>query len=121
MKTLPTHFDCTVVGVTFVPGYPDNLLELSKLQFFHEHAEEYPVAVLRRNPENLYDANAIEVHVPALGDAGMIGHLPAAVAAKLAPLIDAGERWQAWFTSVRIASEHEDRPGATVTIRKINA
>ena len=82
-------------------------------------SEPIPV-VLQRNPENEYDENAIEVHVPALGRVGMIGHVPATLAAKLAPSVDRGDEWIAVLTNVLIDPEHEDKPGALVTIECVS-
>lgn len=122
--TMPTKFTVKVVGVTFVPGYPLNLHALASVASSTSGTAltEPLTAILRRNPDNPYDANAIEVHVPALGDHAMIGHLPAKnVAARLAPLLDAGETWRASITSVLIDPAHEDRPGISVEVTKVPA
>lgn len=42
--------------------------------------------VLVRNPDNPYDANAIEVHTPS---GIMVGHINKEIAADLAPILDA--------------------------------
>lgn len=114
-----------VVGVTFVDGYPDNLYRLQEIAAENylsapgsfgnnERPEGLPV-VLIRNPENAYDANAIEVHVPALGRSnGMIGHVPRDLAARLAPLIDGGEEWQAAIVAVLVSPENPSNPGIEV-------
>jgi hypothetical protein len=119
----PRRFASRVVGVTFVEGYPDNLLRLSDAMEEHAasraHAEEPLPAILRRNPENRHDANAIEVHVPS-AQIGMIGHLPAPLAARLAPVLDSGERWSAGVEAELINRQHMDRPGiTTITIERI--
>lgn len=117
-----------VAGVTFAPGYPQNLTRLhAAMDETSSHrkgtalegADEGPSVVLIRNPENVHDSNAIEVHVPAIatGDdpkAGMIGHVPKAVAARWAPLMDKGEMPVAWVDGVRVKKGHEDRPGIDV-------
>jgi hypothetical protein len=114
-----------VVGLTFVDGYPDNLYRLQEVAAEryltgpsggfgdHDAPEPLPV-VLIRNPANEYDANAIEVHVPALGRYGMIGHVPATIAAKLAPLLDSGEEWQAGMTAVLVHPDNPDQPGIEI-------
>ena len=51
--------------------------------------ERLPV-VLRRDPANEYDQNAIEIHIP--GEAGHVGFVPAELARLLAPMLDGGER-----------------------------
>lgn len=128
-----------VVGLTFIEGYPDNLHRLRDIDEDRQRralmhvspadefgidsiglpAEKIPV-VLIRNPENEYDENAIEVHLPALGKNGMIGHVPRTLAAKLAPSIDRGDKWDAVLTTVLIDPEHEDKPGALVTIECVS-
>lgn len=117
VRALPSLFDTQVAGVTFAPGYPDTLHSLNAVMFAMQ-GDEHPVAILQRNPDNAYDTNAIEVHVPALGLGGFVGHIPAHVAAKLAPLLDEGENWAAWVMAVRIAEDHEDRPGITIHLRR---
>jgi hypothetical protein len=85
-------------------------------------SEPLPI-VLIRNPENEYDENAIEVHVPALGRNGMIGHVPATdppLAAKLAASIDRGDQWNATLATVLIDPEHEDKPGVLITVECIS-
>lgn len=111
------HFDSKVVGVTFCDGYPDNLHSLEDLagRAFIKGDEGIP-AVLIRNPDNPYDENAIEVHVPALGE--MIGHLPRDLSAKLAPLMDDGMEWTAEIESVYINPEHPDRPGIAISVNR---
>lgn len=114
---LANTFSSKVVGVTFVDGYPDNLLELERLSLDSALLGDEPlVALIVRNPQNRFDANACEVHVPALGDDGMIGHLPRAVAARLAPQLDAGETWQAEVYVVRVDPNHLDKPGIDIRL-----
>jgi hypothetical protein len=107
-----------VVGVTFVPSYPDNLLALARVlaQAEADGSQEGVAVVLIRNPNNEHDPNAIEVHVPALGQ---IGHVPRELAAEMAPRLDAGEKVIAAVVSVRIQEGHEDRPGVIVRHRFI--
>lgn len=124
-------FSTRVVGLTFVPGYPNNVYRLTNIaaerfltapgdfmDYEGGDPEALPV-VLIRNPANEHDANAIEVHVPALGDHGMIGHLPRNVSSRLAPLIDSGEKWRAEITQVAINADHPDNPGVIVKIDRV--
>lgn len=106
-----------VAGVTFAPGYPANLHRLHPITQDAWSRGEPVACVLRRNPQNQYDANAIEIHVPALGT--MVGHVPADLAARLAPLLDQGARFHAEVWSVAIDPEHPDRPGLTVSISEV--
>lgn len=111
-----------VVGVSFVD--PDNRKRALLRALCEERglvnpgdldAPESLAVVLVRNPENRYDANAIEVHVVALGDAGMIGHLPKDVAAKLAPFLDGGGRVGAALTGIYIAAHAPDNYGIGIS------
>src|SRR5690348_15448368 len=97
-------------------GYPD---------FFHRLAPAVERAAkdgkrldafLVREPRNEHDANAIVVQVPEIGP---IGHVPRAVAAKLAPRLDAGERWRCLIAGVLIHPDHLDRPGIDLLIEKV--
>lgn len=128
------HVEFKVVGMTFLhelsygADYP---ADFERLREYHEASqhdsldwdgtgvEAAPVAVhLYRNPDNPHDANAIEVHVPKLGRRSMIGHVPRDVAARLAPLIDQGETWEASLVAVLIEPEHPDRPGALIAVER---
>ena len=55
-----------VVGVSFVDGYPANLMALNEADVQADDAGGHLAVVLRRNPSNTHDANAIEVHVSRL-------------------------------------------------------
>lgn len=115
-------FELTVVGVSFVAAYPGNLFELERLNFDAEARGEPLTALFVRNPANPFDANAVEIHVPALGDMAMIGHVPAPLAKRLAPELDADIRWQAEVSWIRLNHEHLDRPGISIraTRKKAN-
>lgn len=104
-----------VAGVTFTPGYPDNLHRLHRHTVEAAHGET-PAIILRPNPANEHDRNAIEVHAPALGDNGMIGHIPARLAARLAPLAADGATLHADLFAVAIDAAHPDRPGCEIRI-----
>lgn len=125
-RRMASPFSAKVVGVTFVPGYPKNLLELSRVMDEYEvhrrvedweQRERVPV-VLKRNPDNEYDSNAIEVHVPAIGEDGFIGHLTRPIAARMAPELDRGERWLAEVGDVLIDPDHMDRPGISIHCKR---
>lgn len=95
-----------VVGMSFVPGYPAILEGLKPdVEYFAE---------LHRNPANEYDTNAIEVHVGHV----MVGHLPRDVAARLAPALDSGGRYdvQIWK---RVHPDKPQNPGLTVRLVKV--
>lgn len=115
-RKMVKQFSAKVVGVSFVPGYPENLHELDAV--WGKHLDEPLTVVLIRNPKNEYDKNAIEVHVPSLGDKGMIGHLTRPIAQRMAPEMDAGVVWSADVESVLIDPDHLDRPGISITCKR---
>lgn len=112
---LASTFELSVTGVSFVPTWPGNLYELERLNFDAEAQGERLAAVFLRNPDNAHDPNAVQIHVPALGtDLAMIGHVPAPLAKRLAPELDADIRWQGEVSWVKINHDHPERPGITV-------
>ncbi len=114
------RFSTKVVGVSFIDAFPLNILALSDAaQEAHRVGEPLSV-VLVRNPANQYDAAAIQVHIPALGDDwGFIGHLAAPIAARLAPELDDGIRWHAEVEAVLIHPDNPDNPGISITCSRI--
>ena len=121
-----------IVGVTFVDDYPANLSAVADLVVDAEKAalgwsgdqvanESAEVAVaLVRNPDNEHDANAVEVHVPALGRRrSMVGHLPRDLAARIGPSMDRGDQWDAHVAHVLIDPEHPDRPGLLIALERV--
>ena len=124
--SVPSPFRTKVVGVSFVPAYPRNLLALNDMAALRylgdfgdsEHSEEPIPAVLIRNPNNEFDSNAIEVHVPAMGDDGMIGHVPKSLASRLAPLLDSGEKWLASIYNVDVDPNHPTNPGLSLSVER---
>lgn len=128
---MPSSYQFKLVGMTFAPGYPDNLYRLRDLDESRkadalgwfgatatpDQVEQAPL-VLFRNPSNEHDHNAIEVHAPLLGRRSKIGHVPRDLAAKLAPSLDSGDEWHAWLDSVLVDPEHEANPGVLMTVRR---
>ena len=118
MVTLSKSRTVPVVGVSFTPDYPHNLHLLRDLD--DERNQDEPLTVvLVRNPANEHDPNAVEVHVPALGVQGMIGHLSRENAAKIAPLMDEGTQFACYLNWVRVAHDHLDRPGVDISVRRV--
>ena len=104
--TLPRRLSTKVVGVSFVDGYPDNLLALD--------GEDVELA-LRREVDNPHDANAVAVVV----DGGpQLGHLPAALAARFAPELDAGTVWWVTGWDVLVMPGAESQPGLTLNLER---
>lgn len=107
-----------VVGLTFVHGYPANVHRLAALLEHPSRSERVDVT-LARNPDNEHDANAVEVHVPALDI--MLGHLDRATAAKVAPQLDAGKAFAAWVDAVLVEPSNPDNPGVRITLKALTA
>ena len=107
------EFDCA--GESYRDGYPDNLLRLAEVLNTMK-GDEWLSCVLRRDPRNEYDVNAIEIHVP--GDAGHVGFVPGPLAKILAPMIDSGEVIAASAVEVRIHPESPDKPGLTIGLHR---
>lgn len=111
---LPAHASCAVVGPTFAPGYPWNLIRLGE-----KLARREPVAVsLRREPDNTVDPNAVAVIDDSTGD--LLGHLPKGVAGRLAPLLDAGEDWEVADPTVNTIEYKPGQPGLRVRLRRLS-
>jgi hypothetical protein len=116
---LGSPFTAKVVGVSFAPAYPDNLHGLRDAQDEAERKGEPLTVILVRNPDNEHDPNAIQVHVPALGEEwGFIGYLTAPIAARMAPELDDGQEWQAEVVSVLIDDRYPDRPGISIRCQR---
>jgi hypothetical protein len=115
MDALTHGLDFDVAGESFRPGYPNNLLRLADVLDGME-GPEWVGAVLRRDPGNDYDTNAIEVHVPT-GDIGHVGFVPAQLAAVLAPILDSGVSMTCSAVEVRIGSGGSARPGLTACVK----
>lgn len=107
-----------VVGLTFQDGYPGTIHQLRDLTETGFLAQDESVAVvLIRDPENQYDPNAVEVHVPVIG--AMVGHLSREIAARLAPHLDADVKFNTYVDGVRVDAAHPDNPGLDVRIERV--
>lgn len=98
-----------VVGVTFVEDYPTNLHRLS---IVHSHRRSDIELELRRDPDNQYDGNAVQVRYMGY----MLGHLAKEIAARIAPLLDSGKEIRATVFQVRISPENPNNPGLDVLL-----
>lgn len=105
------------VGVSFIEAYPQNFLDLQAM-LFDWPGNEPCTAVLIRNPDNQYDSQAIEVHIPALGERGRVGHLPKVMAARIAPEMDAGVPWAAYVRNILVSPAKPQQPGIEITIQR---
>jgi hypothetical protein len=73
--------------------------------------------VLRRDPANEHDPNAIAV----LAGGEQVGWVPREVAAELAPEIDAGHPWAAIVLREQRASPRDPRTGLTMLLARDSA
>lgn len=132
-----------VVGLTFVPGYPDNLhrlhyslklnqarrsLKLNQARIrwvgneddgYSTPAESFPVQLIP-DPANPHDPNAVEVHIPSLGN--RVGYLGRHHAAIVSPFLQDRANWltQAWVYRVRIDPDHPNQPGLDIAINRFS-
>jgi hypothetical protein len=118
MGTLPNSFRTSVVGVTFAHDYPNNLYRLEEMAVMAMFSDEHIPCVLVRNPLNPFDKYAVEIHVPALGDNGMVGHLTRPVAARLARELDENTIWNAFVANVRVNPENPENPGLDIHLTR---
>jgi hypothetical protein len=110
--SIPSPFAVKMRGMTFTPGYPGILHTLAAVV----ELGRPPVLALVRDPENAHDPNAIAVQSASTGR--HLGHLPAPVAARIAPELDAGKVWTIETYQVLVAPGHEDNPGLSLTLRR---
>lgn len=103
------RFQVKAVGVSFAPDSPTNLLDLAL-----PLADASTEASLIREADNPHDPNAVAVLVAG----GIVGHLPATIAARVGPEIDAGSRWRAAY-EVLIDPDHPDRPGLLLMCERV--
>jgi hypothetical protein len=75
--------------------------------------------LLRRDPDNPHDANAIQVH-PA-GGGEQVGWVPRELAAELAPELDAGRAWTAVVLREQRRSPRDPRHGLTMLLAPAEA
>jgi hypothetical protein len=70
--------------------------------------------LLRRDPDNPHDPNAIQVHPAGGGD--QVGWVPRELAAELAPQLDAGRPWAAVVLREQRRSPRDPRHGLTMLL-----
>jgi hypothetical protein len=76
-------------------------------------AEPGAPLILRRDPDNEHDPNAIAVDT---ADGGQLGFVPRELAAELAPRLDAGERWSSVVLREHRASPRDPRTSVTILL-----
>lgn len=104
-------FSFKAVGVSFADDYPDNLLELRDAWGLAKGIGE---GTLIREPDNQYDPDAVAI----LTGGRVVGHVPRALASKLALRMDTGARYTCELT-VLVADGHEEQPGLLVEARSV--
>lgn len=110
--TLPAELSSKVTGLTFEADYPRSLHWLG-----HLAAEgRPPVLVLAREPDNAYDPSAVAVRSAVTGR--QLGHLPAALAGRIALELDAGADWRVESYEALVQEGFEDRPGLSLRLRR---
>ena len=120
LAPIADEFEIHVIGVSYALAWPGNLYELERIQFMAVDMGEPIPVVLVREPTNEHDPNAISVHIPSLGERmAKVGHIPRGLAAKMAPHLDAGERWLGEVAQLRLNHEHPEHPGLQVRVRKV--
>lgn len=121
-----------VVGLSFRPGYPQNVfkiledIEAARAKSIGygdgEVGDDATIRVnLRRDPNNPHDPNAIEVHYPPLGRGkAFFGFIPAELAAKMAPTLDRGDKWDAVVMNVLVSDKDPKRPGVELRLERLD-
>lgn len=105
---LPRKIPSRVVGLSYASDYPHGV--------YRAVATQAPL-MLQRDPENEYDANAIEV--VAVSSREVLGFLRASTSRLLAPHLDADETWGVSSCQLEIADGHESHPGLLVTVERV--
>jgi hypothetical protein len=72
---------------------------------------DFPTYTLVREPDNPHDPNAIKVMIARVV---FLGYVPREIAAELAPLMDGGTQFDAFFVNL---NEHPDHRTVGLTIR----
>lgn len=122
------RFRAAVVGCSFAPAYPENLLALRRPCRNGSHGiwdgtrtcmEDCPEPPMRatmlvvRDAGNEHDPNAVAVR-SVMGQ--HLGHLPRALAAKIAPMLDGGGRYRIAGYRVNVGWRDQTKPGLEVDI-----
>jgi hypothetical protein len=107
-QPLAEVFSTQVVGVSFIDGYPHNLLDMQSYRMANPGTMWL---TLKREPENPYDANAIGVW----WDGHKIGHLNKVIAYRMAPELDAG---QSWLARVEEIAGDDELVGITIRCKR---
>lgn len=110
---IPDRFEVKVVGVSFRDGYPESIHALARAYAQTPGTGE---ASLIRQPENPVDRNAVAV----LAGGEQVGFVPAGLASRLAPDMDAGHQFRVTDAEVLVMPDHEDRPGLLIRVERVH-
>lgn len=111
--TVPDRWSVKAVGVSFRPGFPENLHALARAYAQTPGTGE---ASLVREPENPADRNAVAV----IAGGAHVGFLPANLAARLAPEMDRGAQFRVTDAEVLITPEFPERPGLLLSVERVH-
>lgn len=111
--TLPAKMSTKVNGLSFLDSYPGILLTLAAVV----ELGRPPMLKLVRDPDNQFDPNAVAVRSARKGT--HLGHLPAALAARIAPEMDAGAFWMIESYEVLVMPGIEHQPGLMLNLRRM--
>lgn len=100
-------FTTKVVGLTFNKQYPKNIYSIAK-----DFALGNDSILLVREIDNEFDSNAVAVY----HGQEQIGHIPAKLAAFIAPQIDSGIKWYAAIESIVVSPNNSNNPGLKITL-----
>lgn len=117
---MPSCWTVKVVGMSFVDSYPGNVRSLDR-RIRAVGSIFQPRVEIQHDPDNEHDPNAIEVWIALHDVAEFYGHLPRDVAARLAPELDAGGRWEVSIDKVLISDENPLHPGLSLKFKRVNS
>jgi len=126
VKKQDVYFECRIAGVSFLNddgSSRQNALALLA-NVFHENAEAFGepetrpniTLVLKREPENPYDANAVGVYAKLERGLHQLGHIPRGHAEVLAPIMDAGQPTPCELLSIGQAQGGKKLWGASIRV-----
>lgn len=102
---LPGRLTAKVAGLSFGKTYPWNL---------HNLRDQGGTVTIDRDPDNEFDPDAVQVLVNGV----LAGHLPAGLAGRMAPELDAGAAWGVTGWEVLVQRGYDDRPGLSLTLER---
>lgn len=105
VSTLPSHFDATVVGVSFAPGYPSSIQDLNT-----RPGASLVVEWDRDNPSSNHAVAVIDER------GGRVGYLPDKLAQRVQQDLEEGATWAVVGFELHTNDKHQDRPGLSISL-----